>query len=51
MKNKIKYECERKNCVYHPKMKGNTCDYYLITGKRRGCSVMECDKYKRKKKI
>ena len=26
----------------------NGCDYYLITGKLRGCSVEECDRWKEK---
>ena len=32
-------------CVYYcPRT--STCDYYIITGKRRGCSVDDCDKFK-----
>lgn len=32
--------CMRKNCAYHSK----------IAGRRRGCSIEECDKYRKKKK-
>lgn len=42
-----KYCCTRQSCVYHPHRgpdKG-TCDYLSITGHRRGCPIVGCDKY------
>ena len=35
-----------KTCQYRAaESSSNGCDYYLITGKTRGCSVENCDKY------
>ena len=45
----LKGQCMRKNCAYHSKSVGS-CDYLLITGRRRGCSIEDCDKYRKKKK-
>lgn len=35
-----------RSCFYHGKVSGGiSCDYFLITGQRRGCSAgSECDK-------
>lgn len=45
-----RYNCDRKNCKYHGKKKGEaTCDYISITGHRRGCSIPECTKYEQGK--
>lgn len=43
-------ECKRKkSCKYGGNMGGvKICDYYTITGERRGCPVQGCTKYKRK---
>ena len=41
-----------KTCQYRGAATGMTgCDYYLITGKRRGCSVEKCDKHIKGEKI
>ena len=45
----LKGQCVRKSCAYHSKSVGS-CDYLLITGRRRGCSIEDCDKYRKKKK-
>ena len=37
-------KCQRKDCIYRAKQLGS-CDYILLTGHRRGCSVEECTKY------
>ena len=37
--------CKKKDCRYMAKQNLKTCDYILITGKRRGCPVENCDKY------
>ena len=29
----------------------NRCDYILITGHRRGCSVKDCDKYEKGERL
>ena len=42
-----KYCCTRTDCVYHPH-KGpdkGTCDYMVITRKRRGCPIVGCTRY------
>lgn len=38
-----------KSCKYHCHSYSTLvyCDYYLITGNRRGCEVGECDKYEK----
>lgn len=41
--------CMRTSCAYHSKSVGS-CDYLLIAGRRRGCSIEDCDKYRKKKK-
>lgn len=43
-------ECKRKEtCRYAGQAGGiKICDYYTITGERRGCPVKGCTKYKRK---
>lgn len=39
--------CKRKDCMYRGSSSGlHTCDYFLVTGKRRGCPAYDCDKYK-----
>ena len=40
-----------KTCKYGAVFNDSTkfCDYLCKTGKRRGCSVDECDKYEKKK--
>lgn len=46
-------ECKHKNCAYRSKMSNKaieTCDYFLITNKPRGCKISECDKFKPKEK-
>lgn len=45
----LKGQCMRKNCAYHSKSVGS-CDYLLIAGHRRGCSIENCDKYRKKKR-
>lgn len=35
--------CKHFECVYYAP-KTETCDYLIITGNRRGCSVENCDK-------
>lgn len=43
-----KYCCTRTDCVYHPH-KGpdkGTCDYMVITRKRRGCPIVGCTRYR-----
>lgn len=43
--------CE--GCFYRSQSNGNgtsTCDYCYITGKKRGSSVEECTRYKKKEK-
>lgn len=41
-----RYKCEGKckSCLYHS-TRSDTCDYILIVGHSRGCSIDECDKY------
>ena len=44
-----KYNCTRKDCVYHPP-KGNgllreTCDYILMEGHKRGCPIVGCTRF------
>lgn len=39
------YASAKSNTVAH------TCDFLLITGKRRGCKPTECDKYIKGKRI
>lgn len=34
-----------KGCIYRDSQGDRTCDYILITGKSRGCSVEECNHY------
>ena len=39
-----------KTCVYSRTVCATmnmSCDYFLITGHRRGCKVGECDKYEK----
>ena len=41
-------DCRHKDCAYRSKMSNKaieTCDYFLITNKPRGCKISECDKY------
>lgn len=45
----LKGQCMRTDCAYHSKSVGS-CDYLLIAGHRRGCSIEDCDKYRKKKK-
>lgn len=33
-------------CIYYCE-RTTSCDYYLITGERRGCSVENCEKYEK----
>lgn len=40
---KCKYSCVYNGLYFH-------CDYFISTGKRRGCKVNECDKFEPKKK-
>ena len=43
-----RYCCTRTDCVYHPH-KGpdkGTCDYMVITKKRRGCPIVGCTRYR-----
>lgn len=46
------YLCYNKKCLKCVYVGGNkrsrvpTCDYILIEGHTRGCSVLNCDKYK-----
>lgn len=43
-----KYCCTRTDCAYHPHRgpdKG-TCDYMVITKKRRGCPIVGCTRYR-----
>lgn len=43
-----RYCCTRTSCVYHPH-KGpdkGTCDYMTITGRRRGCPIVGCTRYR-----
>ena len=41
-------KCEK--CYYQDGRVGS-CDYFLVTGKRRGCSPKNCDKFKPKDKV
>lgn len=46
---KTKKKCP--SCIYRGDAQGkNGCDYILITGHRRGCSVDECIKYEKGKR-
>jgi hypothetical protein len=39
-----------KTCIYSRTTSATAnmnCEYFLITGNRRGCKVGECDKYKK----
>lgn len=45
-------ETKCKTCKYRAKGSAqNGCDYIVIVGKCRGCSVKECDKYEKGKKL
>lgn len=33
-----------RSCLYHGS-RTDTCDYYLMTGQRRGCPVTDCIRY------
>ena len=46
---KRKKKCS--SCQFRGEVNKNGCDYILIMGHRRGCSVEECDKYKKGKRI
>ena len=43
-----KYCCTRTDCVYHPHKGADkgTCDYMVITRKRRGCPIVGCTRYR-----
>lgn len=41
--NKDRHLC--KTCIYRTRESKCGCDYILITGHSRGCTVEECDKY------
>ena len=43
----LKGQCMRTDCAYHSKSVGS-CDYLLIAGHQRGCSIEDCDKYRKK---
>ena len=43
-----------KSCKYSCAINAGTmvvCDFFLVTGSRRGCKVGECDKYEKGKRI
>lgn len=41
-----------KTCQYRAaEQASNGCDFYLITGELRGCSVEDCNKYEEGEKI
>ena len=45
----VKKDCKHPDCAYRrPLDAGYTpyCDYIGATGRARGCSISECDKYK-----
>ena len=46
----LKGQCMKTDCAYHSKSVGS-CDYLLIAGHRRGCSIEDCDKYRKKKRV
>lgn len=42
-----------RSCIYSSTLSATatvSCDYLLLTGKRRGCKIGECDKYKKGKR-
>jgi len=42
-----------KSCIYSTTMSATSttiCDYFMLTGNRRGCKVGECDKYEKGKR-
>ena len=45
------YLCNRADCRYRAHNSPYTCDYMLITGKGRGCSVEDCTRYLPGKRI
>ena len=40
-----------KTCCFRGKRSVNGCNFVWITGKRRGCRVEDCDRYKRGKAL
>ena len=36
-----------KGCIYRATGNDNACDYFVITGKLRGCSVEECEHFEK----
>ncbi len=40
-----------RTCIYRGRPHKNGCDYIDHTGKRRGCSVDDCDKYERGERL
>lgn len=45
--------CKHEDCIYRCRLNFyNTdyCNYAVIVGESRGCSISECDKYKRGKR-
>ena len=47
----VEEHCKHPDCRYRKRLtwNGESCQYMLITGKRRGCEISECDKYKKGK--
>lgn len=48
--------CKHKDCVFrghlsHVKNSTACCDYLYLTGKRRGCKISECDKYRKGSRV
>lgn len=44
----VKHHCTHEDCIYRQTIdSGRTpiCGYMVITGKSRGCSIADCDKY------
>ena len=41
--------CKHKDCIYRCRLnfyRTDYCNYSVMVGKPRGCSISECDKYK-----
>ena len=47
----VKKDCIHLDCVYRGRGHGSaTCDYAIIEKHSRGCSISECDKYRKGKR-
>ena len=51
MEETVKKDCFHKDCMYRGRIAGyETCDYALMVGHSRGCSISGCDKYRKGKR-